>query len=320
LYLLPVPPNGNGRDHDTDEHRTTREYLALIQRLTHHSWVVSVFSMSDAVPPFGVRIVRAGVRLNHGPDYVVDRPHGTGDWLFVQFLTPILFLDEQGERPLPPGTCVLYSPGSAQRYRPLPGRGYRNNWCHFAGPGAAALVARCAPPVDHAICSSDAQSFGRMFTALVQELTRRQPHWPEATTALLTQILVAFTRRAHDRSVDHLDEKVPELTQRLRDLRHAIHNQLTKRWTIAQMATLMQLSPSRFAHCYRALIGTSPMDDLLDARIARAADLLRRPAMLVKTASLSVGFRDQRHFSKSFRARMGCTPAAYARVQSLTLP
>ena len=276
--------------------------------------------MSDAASPFGIRVVRAGARLDHDQHYVVDRPHGTGDWLFVQFLTPIIYLDEQSERQLPTGTCVLYSPGRAQRYRPLPGRGYRNNWCHFDGPSAAALVARCALPLDTPVVPLVAQPVGRLITALTHELAQRQPHWPEATTALLTQVLVAFSRSMQVFSDHRSGGEAHELARQLRALRHTIHRRLAERWTVARMAALLHLSPSRFAHCYRAIIGVSPMDDLLDARITCAADLLCRPGMLVKTAAHAVGFRDQHHFSKSFRTRMGCAPAIYAQVQAMGLP
>ena len=95
--------------------------LMKVPALTRGYRGLSVFPMSDAASPFGIRVVRAGARLDHDQHYVVDRPHGTGDWLFVHFLTPIIYLDEQSERQLPTGTCVLYSPGRAQRYRPLPG-------------------------------------------------------------------------------------------------------------------------------------------------------------------------------------------------------
>jgi AraC family transcriptional regulator of arabinose operon len=276
--------------------------------------------MSERVPAEGLRVVRAGAELDHDPAYRVDRPHGTDDWLFVQFLTPIVFPDGDGGRALPTGTCILYPPGRPQHYRPPPGQGYRNNWCHFEGGGADALVARCAPPLAIPVIRLPLQPLGRLIAALAQELHQRRPQWADAAAGLLVQALVAFARGVHEQRPDGGDGERQALALRLRELRATVHRRLAEGWTVPRMAGLMHLSSSRFAHLYREIIGASPLDDLLEARIAQAAELLGRPGSLVKSVAMQVGFRDQHHFGKSFRARMGCSPGAYARMQTSGLP
>lgn len=267
-----------------------------------------------------LRLVRAGARLNHDQHYRVDRPHGTGDWLFVQFLTPIVHFDGNSEQTLPVGTCILFSPGRPQRYQPLPGRGYCNNWCHFDGAGADALVARMKVPTDVPLQSHAAQPLGALCRMLAQETIRRDPWWNEAGAALITQLIVAFARACQGPQLQSTDPARRALTSRLHDLRATVLRRVTHPWTVAEMASLANLSPSRFAHLYREVFGAGPMNDLIDARIARACELLSQGTALVKAVATAAGFSDQHHFSKSFRARMGCTPSAYARDQHHDLP
>lgn len=265
-------------------------------------------------------VVRAGARLDHDPTYRVERPHGSGDWLFVHFITAIVLLDADTEHTLAPGACMLFSPGRPQRYRPLPGRRYLNNWCHFSGRRAAELVARCALPTDTPIIPLSAQPIGTLINALARECAQRPPLWQESAAAMLTQLLVAFARAAQEPRQPRTDPARRALATRMHDLRATVHRRLTHAWTVAEMAAAVNLSPSRFAHCYHELFHCGPLQDLIDARIAHAGELLVQGTVLVKEVAAACGFSDQHHFSKSFRARMGCTPSAYARDQRNDLP
>ncbi len=276
--------------------------------------------MTGPTPTDELVVVRAGARLDHDPDYRVDRPHGSGDWLFVHFITAIALLDGDTEHTLQPGACILFSPGKPQRYRPLPGRRYLNNWCHFTGTRATDLVSRCGLPTDTPILPLSGQPIGALIAALSRECTQRPPLWHESAAALLTQLLVAFARAEQEPRQPRTDPARRALAARMHELRATVHRRLTHAWTVAEMAAAVNLSPSRFAHCYHELFHCGPLQDLIDARIAHAGNLLARGTVLVKEVAAACGFSDQHHFSKSFRARMGCTPSAYARDQRSDLP
>ena len=60
----------------------------------------------DTLSDWQLRAV--GFDYRHAEDFVIDRPRGSGDFLFLHFSTPIRICDRAGQRVQPAGTCILY--------------------------------------------------------------------------------------------------------------------------------------------------------------------------------------------------------------------
>ena len=80
--------------------------------------------------------------------------------------------------------------------------------------------------------------------------------------------------------------------------------------TVPDLAAWVRLSPSRFAHLFRAETGTSPGHYLQTVRMQRARVLLERTFLPVREVMIRVGFRDPSHFARDFRRFHGITPSA----------
>jgi transcriptional regulator GlxA family with amidase domain len=52
-------------------------------------------------------------------------------------------------------------------------------------------------------------------------------------------------------------------------------------------------------------------DYVRDRRLLRAAALIRETKLKLADVAAAVGFCDQAHFSRAFKARFGTTPAAF---------
>jgi AraC-like DNA-binding protein len=81
---------------------------------------------------------------------------------------------------------------------------------------------------------------------------------------------------------------------------------------IADLAGLVNLSPSHFARMFQRTLGMTPHRWLLTRRIERAKTLLKGSLPLAEVAS-TCGFVDQSHFTKIFRGLEGVTPGAWRR-------
>jgi AraC family transcriptional regulator of arabinose operon len=79
---------------------------------------------------------------------------------------------------------------------------------------------------------------------------------------------------------------------------------------IPELAAWVRLSPSRFAHLFRAETGTPPGRYLQTMRMQRARVLLERTFLPVREVMIRVGFRDPSHFARDFRRFHGITPSA----------
>ncbi|WP_027214057.1 AraC family transcriptional regulator [Burkholderia sp. WSM2232] len=90
------------------------------------------------------------------------------------------------------------------------------------------------------------------------------------------------------------------------------HADVGRQWTVALLAATAGMSRSAFADRFTRLVGTPPMDYVVNWRIALAKDALRftrRPLVEIATAT---GYGSTSAFSTAFSRIVGCSPARYA--------
>ncbi|UXY14191.1 AraC family transcriptional regulator [Chitiniphilus purpureus] len=81
--------------------------------------------------------------------------------------------------------------------------------------------------------------------------------------------------------------------------------------SLAALAELAGLSRYHLIRRFKARYGLTPHACLTDLRIRQARHLLRDPALPLAQVALAVGFADQSHFQRAFKARMATTPQRY---------
>ena len=89
---------------------------------------------------------------------------------------------------------------------------------------------------------------------------------------------------------------------------------LSDRQSLTSTAREVGMSTFYFARVFRELVGQSPHQYLLRARLRNAARLLRRDASVTQ-AALSSGFANLSHFTRIFRNHFGVAPIEYAKVK-----
>jgi AraC-like DNA-binding protein len=81
--------------------------------------------------------------------------------------------------------------------------------------------------------------------------------------------------------------------------------------SLAELASLAQLSPFHLLRSFRRQISLPPHAYQIQLRVLRAKQLLRAGMPCVDTA-LAVGFADQSHFTKHFKRIVGVPPGLYS--------
>jgi AraC family transcriptional regulator len=84
-----------------------------------------------------------------------------------------------------------------------------------------------------------------------------------------------------------------------------------------ELAQACGLSRSHFARAFKATIGVTPMQWLLNQRVERAKNLLLNSALPIDEIAHTCGFSDQSHFSRAFLRAIGDTPGAWRRARLL---
>jgi AraC family transcriptional regulator len=75
------------------------------------------------------------------------------------------------------------------------------------------------------------------------------------------------------------------------------------------------MSPYHFCRAFKASMGITPHQYVLENRVEAAKRLLWTTPMSLGEVALEVGFASQSHFTGQFQARVGATPAAYRAAQ-----
>ena len=85
-------------------------------------------------------------------------------------------------------------------------------------------------------------------------------------------------------------------------------------WDTKTLASMVELSPSRFRHLFKQETGTSPAQYVKDFRLRKAQKMLRTTFLSVKQILKRVGMRSNTHFVHDFKKLHGMTPTAYRRM------
>lgn len=97
----------------------------------------------------------------------------------------------------------------------------------------------------------------------------------------------------------------------LRPVLEYIESHLHESLTNAQLAALCHFCPDYFIVRFRAAIGQTPGQYLLERRLAVAAQGLLFSGKSIESIATQTGFCDRFHFSRTFKTRFGISPVVY---------
>jgi AraC family L-rhamnose operon transcriptional activator RhaR len=90
-----------------------------------------------------------------------------------------------------------------------------------------------------------------------------------------------------------------------------IHDNLYRRLPLEEIAAQVHVSPRHLSRLLQHLTGVSPAVYIEQARIDRAAALLRHSDTPIKEIANEVGYADVHHFTRVFTRRCGVSPGAF---------
>jgi AraC family transcriptional regulator len=98
---------------------------------------------------------------------------------------------------------------------------------------------------------------------------------------------------------------------RLRRATEFITENLERDIALAEIACAVDLSPYHFARAFKEATGFTPHQYLIKSRVDRAKSLLAQTRLPLVEIGLQVGFKNQSHFTTTFRQLTSLTPKAY---------
>ncbi len=96
--------------------------------------------------------------------------------------------------------------------------------------------------------------------------------------------------------------------RRLRLIDEIIEAKLSEKITVQDLANALNLSTGFFARAFKAALGKSPHDYIIDHRIAFARSMLRASEMRLAEIAHTAGFSSHAHMTVTFQKRLGARP------------
>lgn len=243
------------------------------------------------------------------PGFLISRPKGHTQYTFLHFSTPIRFYINEQWIDASPGACIFYTPGTPQYF--CSDKEVVHNWMH-TDEALTPLLGRFDIPVNCILYPEQAQFISEIFQRIETEYFSEDPHKDVLMESYVTEFLIRFSRSIHGTPLHGYVSRSD--ATKLHDLRKEVLSKPEEKWTVAKMAQLVSLSPSRFHAVYKAIFGTSPMNDVIEARIRYGRSvLLSDETMTLPQIAERLGYNDQYHFIRQFKSICGQTPGQFRR-------
>lgn len=241
------------------------------------------------------------------PGFAISRPGGYPEYTFLHFLTPIRIRLNGEIIDARPGACIFYSPETPQFCSSE--TDVIHNWMH-ASEGLKPLLERYNIPVNCILYPNGDNFISKLFQKMETEYFLADSHSEEMIDSYLTSFLIQFSRAIHG---TRYHERISRSdTEKLRALRQEFLSKPEKDWNVSKMAEMVSLSPSRFHTVYKMVFGTSPINDVIEARVSYARSLLMSDETLtLPQVAERLGYNDQYHFIRQFKAINGQTPGQF---------
>jgi AraC family transcriptional regulator of arabinose operon len=258
----------------------------------------------------------------HSREHHIRRPRGTPpNWHVIYTLDGRGYFGQRGVRfDVGSGDLVLLGPDCEHDYGCEKNDRWNNLYAHFT-PRPQWLELMKWPAISpglHHLRLRENETRAAIESAMRRCNAYRQAAFSnfahELAMAALEEVLLLA---AHENSYSHENQRISSAIRRV--IAYVIKN-LERQHSIAELARLAKLSPSRFSHRFKSETGEAVISYLIRLRLQKAAALLEFEGKTVKEAAAASGFTSQFYFSRQFKRWYMLSPSEYKRnVSALRL-
>lgn len=127
--------------------------------------------------------------------------------------------------------------------------------------------------------------------------------------AALSEILLLLLENRTAASKEPAQNQIE--MDRLLNMMSFIHMHYAEPLQVKQIADSASISTRGCLRCFQNIIGTTPMQYVMDVRIQKAKHLLSESRLSILETASACGFQSESYFIKIFRERTGLTPAKF---------
>lgn len=146
-----------------------------------------------------------------------------------------------------------------------------------------------------------------IITDMDEEYRSKEPHYEVIVRAQLLRLL-GLVNRYFDKGAAEKQLQTRGM-EAIRGVLHEVEMRMDHPWTLKELADRAHLSPSRFSALFTKLVGTSPLNYLIQLRLSHAVELLEATDDKVIDIAASCGFRNLSNFNRLFKQHIGKLPS-----------
>jgi AraC family transcriptional regulator of arabinose operon len=263
------------------------------------------FTRHDAEAPFQIK--RLGLH-EEMPPMIVDRPEGTGDYLFMLFHSKVRVRAHDSESIRGPSTLMVWTPEDSHYYG-SPLLPWDHSWFHCTGREIASILKACRIPVGQCIAVTDPSLMEHFLLEVIAELIGWSQPDGKILRNLFENFILALARHAF-----HKSKRLAPAS--LLAVRAYVEQHFTERLRLGQLAKRAGLSEPHLCTEFRRYFGIPVIQYVLQLRMNQATYLLRDHNRRIGEIALMLGYPDLYTFSKMFKHYIGVSPKKFRELNS----
>lgn len=106
------------------------------------------------------------------------------------------------------------------------------------------------------------------------------------------------------------------INRRMQKILRYIEKHYAEDITLIDLAKSANISKSECSRCFRLSLNTTPYKYLMETRLLKAAQLLKKTNEPIGNIAAAVGFHQMSHFGKCFRNKTGFSPREYRKMEN----
>jgi len=245
--------------------------------------------------------------------HVRERPAGVDQAIFIYCTRGAGWCETAGKRhAVQAGDLLVLPPGQPHTYGADKLHPWSIFWFHAEGTLLAVYLRELEAGGDRPVLSiGEAPQVRALFEEALEDLEHGYHQFQMFCATQTVAHLMAVLVREH-RSGHHAPPDVRQkIAQTIAYMKQHLHQTLQ----LDALATLANLSRSRYAELFKQQVGYAPIDYFIRLRMHRACQLLDTTDLSVKAIAMQLGYEDPLYFSRLFRAVNEHSPIDYRKLR-----
>ncbi|MBR5682369.1 MAG: helix-turn-helix transcriptional regulator [Ruminococcus sp.] len=241
-----------------------------------------------------------------------ERREGAGLWLLLVVKAKAVFTIGEKEIPSPEHSFVMLTPEQPFSYRSDDISFIEDSISFIPTSEEIQLINDLSIPLNKVVPAADLSQMSSLIQSMSLEYYSTNKNREESVDLYFRLLLRKLNESVSDlRRFNTVHEGL--YVEKLLWLRESIYRWPSRSWTIDEMAADISLSRSRLQHLYSETFGVSISKDIINSRLDKAAELLKKPEYSINKVAELVGYPNASYFNRQFKNGLGMTPTEFRR-------